>query len=356
MPLWLVGAAALLARGPWWPTRFQVLLPVAAVPLDWFGAPDNSDWRFISSDHRGGPAAARFHVPRETGSEPRDSPALCCGSRLAGYWPDVEYHRSPFDAAYHMRDWLSPQRARKSRSTTCHSSRSLRAQPCTAGARRIGRGTGSSLLFACSPRRVRLARPQAGLSAGWLRAVEPHLCLHQANDIDAELRDHTRDATIAYTGNNIPYLCMAIGSPIASTTSTSIVIWNGASTTTTGRKNGAGTTCGRQTRLARPRSGVLAPIAAGVAANGGAVRPRFERMEGYREAWLANLKAPMSRICSSRRLRARNRLHVARSARFSDRGGGAAGDRAGSMPRIRKSAGQDLTQESEMMRPAGSVF
>jgi len=101
---------------------------------------------------------------------------------------------------------------------------------------------------------------------------------------------HIHNATIAYTGNNVPY-------PLAGDHLTNRVIYVNIDRHVDWRFHDYDRAHRRRrdeappaAALARP-SGVLMPIAGPARWRADAVRPRYERMQGDRAAWLANLRA-----------------------------------------------------------------
>jgi hypothetical protein len=294
IPLWLVGAATLLARGPWWPARFLVLLPVAAVSLDWFGAPDNSDWRFIF------PIIVVALLPlaftfREKEGVNRGIHLLYAAGLIwlvLGLDRTITVQLSTLP--YYMRDWLSLRGLVPVHYLPLFTILAGAAVYCWRAADRARHGLVLAFCLFSTACALVGAASQAVCPPGGcelLNLTSAYIRQTMFNGW-SWVREHTHDATIAYTGNNIPY-------PLYGDRLTNRVYYVNIDRHLEWRLHDYDRAEKRRTddmrapdtaRLALS-SGVLAPIAAGVAAKGGAVRPRFERMDGYRDAWLANLKA-----------------------------------------------------------------
>ena len=287
VPFTCAGLVALFARRRWWPAAYVAAVPVAIVVLVWLGVPDNADSRFLL------PAAALAMVPLTFtfGEDRRWNTGLHVAYFTAAAWILVGTPRQlPMTLPWFMGDWLSLEGLLSRGSLPMFGAATVAAaclawgmsrRPAytvtltvaafgaaclgfTNNARTSFARDGSSLL-SLSPTYIR-----AGMVAGWDWT-------HQ----------HLAHATIANSGNNLPY-------PLFGDDLTNRVRYVNIDRHAgwrfheyaRARKGGPADAPGRLARA----SGQLMPLSPERPA-GDASRPRYERWEGVREAWLHNLQS-----------------------------------------------------------------
>ena len=286
LPCACLGTASLLARRRWWPGGYVLLVPLLMIPLFWFSVPDNADSRFLL------PAVAVAMVPLafSFGSSPTWN-AFIHGLYLMGAaWmvAGMPWHIT-MSLPWFMGDWLSLAGVVSRGSlalfaagvvvTACLAYVALRrpayAAPMltaafgagcvalTIGSQAAYARNGSSAL-ALSPTYVR-----AGMIEGW-----------------QWVQSHIAQSTMAYAGNNIPY---PLFDEHLSNRVSYVNIDRHASWRFHDYARARGRAAAEPTvRLAQP-SGQLMPLPAGP--REGASRPRYERWEGHRVAWIQNLRS-----------------------------------------------------------------
>jgi hypothetical protein len=287
LPLTCAGLVAFAARRRWWPSAYVAAVPFAIVGLVWFGVPDNADSRFLLPSV----ALAMVPVTFPFGQDRRVNSALHIVYLAGAVWILVGAPRSlPMTLPWFMGDWLSLE-GLVSRPSLAIFGAGMAVTACLAyavsprpdwtipltaagfgaaclvlaiGARRAYAWDGSSLL-ALSPTYIR-----AGMTAGW-----------------EWTQRNLAHATIANSGDNLPY-------PLFGHDLTNRVRYVNIDRHTDwrfhdyarARKGGAADAPGRLAKA----SGQLMPLPPGLPV-GDASRPRYERWEGVREAWLHNLQA-----------------------------------------------------------------
>jgi hypothetical protein len=286
IPVAIVGGVALLRRG-WWPHGFLMLVPALMVPLFWLGFPSNIDSRYLLPAV--GPALLPF--------------AFCFrGRRLWDRGVHAVYAigivwilvgvRANIPAAlpWFMNGWLalngllSPKfvvwfavvalvMAAAWRAISAHT---RWAMPVMAS---LVAGTAAFLAHGgerwCQPARcdyVDTTSPyiRPGLVLGW-----------------EWLADNLERSTVAYTGINLPY-------PLSGKHLTNRVIYVNID----GRQSWRFDDYDRRYRAGRFQatppllaisSGELMPVSQHGGTRVGALRPRYDRMQGLKEAWIFNL-------------------------------------------------------------------
>ena len=287
LPLLCLAAGAVAARRRWWPAGYVLLVPVVMIPLAWFGIPDNADSRFLL------PAVALAMVPLTFpfGSNSRWNAVLHALYLTGAAWLVVGTHRQiAMPLPWFMGGWLGldgivsrealPLFAAGAVVTAClayaASRRPAHAAPlltaafgagCVVlaiGARTSYVRDGSSLL-SLSPTYIR-----AGTIAGW-----------------DWVHGHVDHAVIANTGNNVPYPLFDehLSNRVYYVNIDRHAAWQFHDYARARRNE---STPGTPDALARA-SGQLMPVTG--ASGGGASRPRYERREGFRDAWVQNLRA-----------------------------------------------------------------
>jgi hypothetical protein len=273
-----------MGRRKWWPAGFVALVPLLMCPLFWLALPDNGDSRFLL------PAVtlAALIPTFAFGSGRIRNACLHAAYLLAAVWLIVGAQRQiPASLPWFMGDWLAldgvvapdslglfaafaaatigiawlaarqPIASIWAVTTVCAGIVSLVVGwPVAQSADSLG-------LLSLSPTYVR-----AGMVAGWEWTT-----------------NHVSDAVIAYAGNNVPY---PLFGEHLSNSAHYINIDRHANWRfhDYARARGKGGVLGAHS-LAQP-SGQLMPLAKD---SQEAARPRFERWEGDRDAWVANLRA-----------------------------------------------------------------
>ena len=287
IPFALAGTASMIRRG-WWPHGFIALVPVLMVPLYWFGFPVNVDARFLM------PAIGPAMLPLAfTFRKSRVWNACVEGAYALGLiWIVVGAHAEvPATVPWFMGGWLALNGLVTSTFVAGFvvvtammafawwlASRSprwampLMASLCAASATVLATG-GEHW---CRPSRCE-----------YLDTTSPYI---RANLVGGWrwVAANVRDSTIAYTGINLPY-------PLTGEQLTNRVVYVNID----GRPRWRFHDYDRAYRAGRfdpmppllaTSSGELMPVAQRSGARDDALRPRYERMEGVRDAWVANLK------------------------------------------------------------------
>jgi hypothetical protein len=287
----LLGAWMMARSSPRWPARLLLGLPPAMTLLYWFGVPDNVDSRFMLPVAMIGliPLAFTF---RSSPTEQRPSAWNRVVHGVYGaviLWILVGANTEiPARLPWFMGGWLS-----------------LRGLVSLTGLAFVfGLAAGIAVLSRVVPRRAQpiaivaaMAMGSSALAASGSWCAAPGCEYLQTTStflrptfLEAwDWTDrHVTGATVAYTGNNVPY-------PLTGPRLTNRVIYvnidrhlawrfHDYDHAARQRLNAAPTTA-----LATS-SGVLLPLEAS-SGRIDAVRPRYERMRGDREAWLSNLWA-----------------------------------------------------------------
>ena len=288
LPLGLAGAWAMARQPQRWPGLFLLAAPILMVPLYWFGVPDNVDSRFLL------PAAILALIPVAFAFSPGRSRwnavvhafcALAFGWILIGV--NAELHA---DLPWYMGGWLS-----------LRGIVTLKYLPVLVV-------TGAALGAIWWTLRRTAYRPALMVGAVALAAVlltraavtwcAPEKCeFLQTNSIFLRstffsawrwVDELPSPAIFAYTGNNVPY--PLIGSRLSNTVYYVNIdrhlSWRFHDYDRAFRQRVSST----ETSPLATSSGVLLPL---TPASGplDAVRPRYERIRGDRDAWVRNLKA-----------------------------------------------------------------
>ena len=282
LPMACLGIASLIVGRRWWPAGFVALVPFLICPLFWLVLPDNADSRFLLPAVVVAPVLPAFAF----GSSRRLNGCLHAVYILAAVWLIVGVQQQiPATLPWFMGDWLAldgivaPDSigvfAAASAATLCIAlvAARLRISPwwvaaaVCAGAIGLTIGwpmpTATNLtLLSLSPTFVR-----AGMITGWEWTAA-----------------NVRDSVIANTGNNVPYALFGdhLTNRVEYINIDRHANWRFHDYARARTRGLLGTHS-----FAEP-SGQLMPL---VRENTYASRPRFERWEGDRDAWIANLRA-----------------------------------------------------------------
>lgn len=288
LPIAVVGGLSMLQHG-WWPHAFVCVVPPLIVAFFWYGVPVNIDSRFLM------PAIAPALLPfaflfrdRRHAWNVGVHALLLAGMAWLIVGSSTEI---PAPLPWFMSGWLSLD--------------GLVSRPYLLGfgalAAVIAAGwhwqpRGRSWLAPTAACLVAL--PSTLLALGAQRWCQPAQCNSLSTTspyVRADLitgwqwmTDHVRQSTVAYTGNNLPY-------PLAGPQLTNRVVYVNID----GRSHWKLHDYDRAYRAGRfnpvppllaVRSGELLPIEPQAGGSDQAIRPRYERMEGLRGAWLDDLR------------------------------------------------------------------
>jgi hypothetical protein len=286
LPFAALAIVSVLARRRWWPAGYVLLVPIAMAFLSWFGIPDNADSRFLL------PAVAVSMVPLTFlfGSDVRPNAVLHALYLAGAAWLVVGTQRQmTMSLPWFMGDWLALDGVVSRASLPLFgagmmaaafvvytvSRRPAYAAPLVTAAfgaacaalavhAQTSYAWDRSSLLALSPTYIR-----SGMIVGW----------HWVHD-------HLEGASIANTGNNIPYPLFDehLSNRVYYINIDRHADWRFHDYARVRGRAGAATAHD----LAQP-SGQLTPLA-GFGAESEASRPRYERREGYPDGWLRNLR------------------------------------------------------------------
>jgi hypothetical protein len=287
--VWLPCAIAgwiVMARRGWWPSGALALVPLLMAPLYWFGFPVNVDSRFLM------PAIAPALLPFAFlfSANRRWNNAVHAGYALAMVWLVVGGSISlPARVPWFMDGWLSLGGLVAPRFLAWFGITTAMFAGAWSLARRTAHATAAigvasivlvgSVLTAIAPR-------VCDGRCDYLQTTSPFIrpaYLDSWQWIDANIRN----ATIAYTGINLPY-------PLAGPQLTNKVVYVNID----GRARWRFHDYDRAYRTGRfaptepvlaTSSGELMPVASRTGPRDDALRPRYERMQGIRDAWIFNL-------------------------------------------------------------------
>jgi hypothetical protein len=286
-PFVMLGWVKMVRRG-WWPCGALAILPFAMVPLFWYVLPVNIDSRFLM------PAVAPALLPLAFAFSRRRTwnAALHVIYGADMVWIVVGAPVAlPMSLPWYMRGWLDLDGlvtrayllpfavAVMVLAITWHvARRSPRFAASLATAGLVAVATGISVH----------AERSCASPCEYLRTTSPFIRGEYLESWEW-LDDHLHDSTIAYTGINLPY-------PLSGERLTNRVVYVAID----GRRRWRLHDYDRAFRNGRfePRppllatsSGELNPIAFQPGPRQGALRPRYERMQGDREAWQFGLTA-----------------------------------------------------------------
>ena len=288
IPFALAGLVSMIRRG-WWPHGFMAAVPLAMVPLYWYGFPVNVDARFLM------PAVGPALVPLAFAFRKSRVWNVCVeiAYALALVWIVVGARAEvPAHVPWFMSGWLALDGL--VRPAFVIGFAALAAMMAVAWhlvAHRPRWAIPLMASFAVASATV--------LAAGGEEWCRPSRCEYLAttspyirSNLVAGWRwmtEHVHSSTVAYTGINLPY-------PLTGDRLTNRVIYVNID----GRPRWRFHDYDRAYRTGRfdpvppalaRSSGELMPVAQRAGPRDDALRPRYERMEGMRDAWIANLNA-----------------------------------------------------------------
>jgi hypothetical protein len=286
IPFALVGAVSMIRRA-WWPARCLLLVPILMLPLYWYGLPVNLDPRFLL------PAVGPALLPLAFafGSSRAWNGTLHAAYLAGCVWILAGVHASlPAILPWFMAGWLSLDglvpgaflllfAAVASGIAIVWWASPSRARVATTAFAILAAGTGLALAgeHGC-----------AGAPCEYLDTTSPYIRSGLLTSW-TWVSEHVQHGTIAYTGINLPY---ALFGPQF----TNRVMYVNIDGHLRWRLHDYDRAyrAGRfspQPPLLATSSGELEPIAPGQGPRSDAIRPRYERMEGYEDLWVGNLRA-----------------------------------------------------------------
>jgi hypothetical protein len=290
IPFALAGAWSILSARPKRSTLFLLLTPVLMIPLFWFGVPDNVDSRFLL------PAAVLALLPLafvfRASTTWNAGVHIVLGAGLV--WLVVGRHAElPVALPWYMAGWLSLDGiVGRSVVPAFFALASITAAAMFYVSRRPRYGWPAlTLLFAagCSVLCVG-SQVSSAMDGRTLLSLSPIFLRAPMVDGWRWVEEHADRATIAYTGNNVPY-------PLVGDHLTNRVYYVNIDRHRDWRFHDYDRAHRRRRDDDAPiealavSSGVLVPLPGPPRWHVDAVRPRFERMAGDRDAWIGNLKA-----------------------------------------------------------------
>ena len=286
IPFALVGGASIIRRG-WWPNGFVLLVPALMVPLYWFGSPVNIDSRFLL------PGVGVALLPFAFAFNRSHAWNACVRAvyLLGILWVLVGLHASiPATLPWFMENWLVLNGLLQPHFLVAF----VVAAIAMAAAWRLALSRPRWGAFSMAALVVLTA---AALGPGG-RWCPPHGC----DSLDTTspyvrpglieswqwLSEHTNHSVVAYTGINLPY-------PLFGDRLTNRVMYVNSD----GHPRWRFHDYDRAYRDGRfvpespalaTSSGELRPVSQRTGPRDDAVRPRYERMEGFRDGWISNLQ------------------------------------------------------------------
>lgn len=282
LPLAVLGAGVFVARPRRWPGVYMLMAPVVMVALFWFGVPDNGDSRFLL------PAVAAGMVPLTFafGPSSRKNAWLHTLYLLGAAWLIVGAPRQiPMSLPWFMGGWLALDGIVSPAALPLFAlSVALTAAAAAARAQRpalvmplltVVFGAQCVLLGAVAQRRL----ADDGTS---LLTLSPTYIRAEVGDGWTWVHGHLAQATIANSGNNLPYPLFGdhLLNRVYYVNIDRHADWRFHDYARARRRAGTGAQ-----ELAQP-SGQLMPLVPGTEAS----RPRVDRWQGNPDAWLENLR------------------------------------------------------------------
>jgi hypothetical protein len=282
--VWLPCAVAgwiVMARSGWWPAGALVAATLAMAPLYWFGFPVNVDSRFLM------PAVGLAMVPMAFvfNAHRRWNAFVHAAYTVAVAWMVVGLHRSiPAALPWFMGDWLALDGLVPATALPAFAIVAVALAACWLVLRRHHALAlpGVAVAIGCAAAVLVLARRSDSLDV-----TSPYI--RQGYTASWEwLADNVRGSTIAYTGINLPY-------PLTGERLANRVVYVNIDGRSRWRFHDydRGYRSGRfvpdPPLLAQP-SGELRPVAQRSGPRDDAVRPRYERMHGDRDAWIFTME------------------------------------------------------------------
>jgi hypothetical protein len=281
LPLAIAGVVFVVRHPPRWPGIYIVVVPLLMVALFWFALPVNIDSRFLLGAVAVAfvPTAFAFGLGRTSAAWLQAACIVALAWVLAGVHRDV-----PISLPWYMSEWLRLD------GLVPRSSLALFAALAAAGAlawqltRRAPHYRAPLLAVLVGGSAVGLARASDGSDRLALSSIFVRPTLVAGWDF---VRANVHDATIAYTGNNLPYPLFGdrLTNRVYYVSIDRHVDWSLHDYARVRRRS----TTAPSHPLARP-SGELMPVHEHAGAYEDASRPRYERIEGLRDAWISNLR------------------------------------------------------------------
>ncbi len=288
LPCALLGWLVMARRG-WWPHGALAVMPLAMVPLYWFGVPINIDSRFLMPAV--GPALLPLAFLFRRSRRWNAAVHVAYAAGLA--WLVIGSNRSlPGTLPWFMSGWLSLQGLVAPPFVMWYLVSALilaaiwtlttRTRQRTVPLLTVATAGIAAALVWAGPRRC---GPEG---CEYLQPTSPFI---RAGYLDSWrwLNANIHDATVAYTGINLPY-------PLSGRDLTNRVMYVNID----GRARWRFHDYDRAYRTGRfaptppflaTSSGELRPVVNRTGPRDDAVRPRYDRMEGIRDAWIFNLQS-----------------------------------------------------------------
>jgi hypothetical protein len=281
----ILGGIALIRRR-WWPHRFVFVVPFLMVPLCWFAFPVNIDPRFLM------PALAPALVPFAFvfRRDRRWNLGVHAAYLAAATWIVVGIHRIiPVSAPWFMADWLAFDGLVRPEFVWWLAALACLTTIAWQWGARWGLPLTTALVasMAVMLTAIAIRGAQRGENPEYLDTTSPHI----RPDLLAAWQwfaVRTRGSTVAYTGINLPY-------PLTGDRLANWVVYVNID----GRPGWRFHDDDRAYRAGRfdpippalaKNSGELMPVADRPGPRDDAVRLRYERMQGVRDAWVDNLR------------------------------------------------------------------
>jgi hypothetical protein len=287
LPAAVVGGIALIRRG-WFPYGLALLVPYLMLPLYWFGFPVNVDSRFLMPAVAPAllPFAFAFRTDRRWNACVHATYIAGAAWILVGSRFEI---RTPLP--WFMRGWLSLAGLLTPQFVAWFAVLAL----LLGAAWRLGPSrTRWALPFAA----CLVAVPTTALAIGGERWCGASSCEYldttwtyiRAAQIEGWqfVAEHVHDSTVAYSGTNLPY-------PLTGNQLTNRVVYVNIDGHARWRFHDydrayrAGQFAPAPPLLATS-SGELKPVSQRLGPRDDAVRPRYERMQGFRAGWINNLR------------------------------------------------------------------
>jgi Dolichyl-phosphate-mannose-protein mannosyltransferase len=285
LPLAALASVSILARRQWWPAGYVLLVPIAMAVLCWFGIPDNADSRFLL------PAVAVSMVPLTFlfGSDGRRNGVLHALYLTGVVWLLVGTQRQmTMSLPWFMGDWLALDGIVSRASLPLFGVGMVAASIVYAVSRRGPQGVpllAAAFGAGCMTLAIGAQRSYASDRSSLLALSPTYIRVGMLAGWDW-VHHHLEHATIANTGNNVPYPLFDehLSNRVCYVNIDRHGDWRFHDYARVRGRAGAATIHD----LAQP-SGQLMPLA-GPAGESEASRPRFERQEGHPDGWLRNLR------------------------------------------------------------------
>lgn len=286
MPAMLLVAITIVARKAWWPAGFVFLATIVMLPLCWFGIGDNADSRFLL------PAVTTTMslLPLPFGHDTRLNAVIHALYVVGIAWILIGADTQlPLSVPWYMGDWLSLHGvvAREFLASFAVLA-GVATLVCLALPRRWAGPAAGTLIAAMG---VALAiggeRWCVPSRCDYLNVASPHLRLNFLYG-SRWLTGTVRGANVAYTGINLPY-------PLSGGDLANVVSYVNIDRHTEWRFDDYARAFHRVAARASDPSALA--VGSGLlmstskdADSYDALRPRFERMSGDRDGWIANLQ------------------------------------------------------------------